>query len=100
MTGIEVGYAITGLITGAASMYAYKCDCDKKLFKKMHGSGSQITKLRDYLESGKEVNTKIAKDELGINSLGTLLHRLRSEGMNIETLKTAGKKAANYKMVK
>jgi ethanolamine utilization cobalamin adenosyltransferase len=98
MTGIEIGYAVAGVIAGAAGMYAYKCDCEKKLFSKMHGSSSQISRLRGYLESGHVVNQKIAKDRLDIKSLSTLLHRLRAEGMEIETVAIKGKKAADYKI--
>lgn len=100
MIGIEIGYMVAGAIVGSAAMYAYKCDCEKKLFSKMHGPGSQISRLRNYLDAGNMVNQKIAKDKLKIASLGTLMHRLRAEGMDIETIHIKGKKAANYKIKK
>jgi|SaaInlStandDraft_3_1057020.scaffolds.fasta_scaffold70804_3 hypothetical protein len=100
MIGIEIGYFIAGAVTGSAGLYFYKCDCDKKRFKKSHTKESQMHQLRDFLEGGNTINYKTAKSLFKITSLGSVVHKLRAEGVDIETITIKGQKMANYQIKK
>jgi len=85
--GFDLLSLFGGIATGAAGMYLYKCNCDRGRVKTHVREGTHAHLVRQHLESGKKIDHKFARENLGIKNLSSTIDKLRKLGIDVKAKK-------------